>query len=580
MPGATTSRGATGRREPSVTHFSPGVGRTALRKSSILRELVHGLSDDFDLRPGRILGPYELLVPVGSGGMARVWAARHRGAGAVFALKMLMPHLAENAAFREMFFDEARIASRIRHENVARTFELVDLDGILTLVMEWVDGSSMVRMLRPGADDRDDAPRVALPVRHAVKILAETCAGLHAAHELVGDDGRPLAVVHRDVSPHNVLLTLDGRVKVTDFGVAKAIGKSHMTIAGQVKGKLAYMSPEQLIGGGVDRRSDIFALGSVLYEATTGERPFQGEHDPQVMTAIVMGSFVPPSEIVRGYPQGLEAILMRALATEPGARYATALALKQALEAWLATSGPPVGAPQISALLHERCGQELGARMSTLSITQPAPPPAPASGPHLRVESGGAMEIERRTPTPRAARSTGIGALGAFLAVLVGVALGLGVLLFVRNARRERRAAAELTMQAASASASATTIAPPPAGSTAPRVADGAPALDAAADDPPAPPSVVTLLVPAGAHLSVDGRAMPEGVTSVPRPDAGVVTVLVSAEGHEDALVDVKPTSAAEIDVALTPKPKPKPRSGAPKPDPDPTETMPPNPYD
>ncbi|MBN9163729.1 MAG: serine/threonine protein kinase, partial [Myxococcales bacterium] len=361
-------------------------------------------------------------MPVGSGGMAHVWAARHRGAGVVFALKMLMPHLAENASFREMFFDEARIASRIRHENVARTFELVDLDGMLTLVMEWVDGSSMVRMLRPGLEDREDLPRVALPIRHAAKIVAETCAGLHAAHELIGDDGRPLAVVHRDVSPHNILLTRDGHVKVTDFGVAKAVGKSHMTIAGQVKGKLAYMSPEQLIGGGLDRRSDIFALGSVLYESTTGERPFQGEHDPQLMTAIVMGNFLPPSEVVRGYPRGLEEIVMKALATEPDARFATALHLKQALDGWLAASGPPVGAAQVALLLQERCGPELNARTTGLSITQPAPPPQPVprpppSGPLLQVETSSAMEIDRRQELAPAAKATGVSTLGAILAV-------------------------------------------------------------------------------------------------------------------------------------------------------------------
>ncbi|MBX3219145.1 MAG: serine/threonine protein kinase [Labilithrix sp.] len=545
----------------------------------------HGLSDDFDLHPGRILGPYELLVPVGSGGMAHVWAARHRGAGAVFALKMLMPHLAENAAFRDMFFDEARIASRIRHENVARTFELVDLDGILTLVMEWVDGSSMIRMLRPGAEDREDLARVALPVRHAVKIVAETCAGLHAAHELVGDDGRPLAVVHRDVSPHNVLLTRDGRVKVTDFGVAKAIGKSHMTIAGQVKGKLAYMSPEQLVGGGVDRRSDIFALGSVLYEATTGQRPFQGEHDPQVMAAIVMGNFPPPSEVARGFPPGLEQILLRTLSTEPDARYATALDLKHALEGWLATSGPPVGAPQISVLLQERCGPELDARMTGLSITQPAvvppAPPSAASGPHPRVESGAAMELDRRTPVARAARSNGVSTVGAFLAVLVGVVLGLGVLLYVRNTRRERRAAADMALSDAAAMAVATT--PTEAIDTPPPMLDGA-----SGDllDPPAPPPeaprTVTLLVPAGARLFVDGRELPDGASSVPRPDAGVVAVLVTADGHEDAMVEVTPTSSEEIEVAMFVKAKPRPRSSAPRPDrdPDPPVAMPPNPYD
>ncbi len=548
------------------------------------------LPDDHELQPGQILGPYELLVPVGSGGMAHVWAARHRGAGAIFALKMLMPHLAENAAFRDMFFDEARIASRIRHENVARTFELVDLDGFLTLVMEWVDGSSMIRMLRPGPDERDDAPLVALPIRHAVKILSETCAGLHAAHELVGDDGRPLAVVHRDVSPHNILLTLDGRVKMTDFGVAKAIGKSHMTIAGQVKGKLAYMSPEQLVGGGIDRRSDIFALGTVLYESTTGQRPFQGEHDPQVMAAIVMGNFLPPSTMVRGYPKALEEIVMRALSVEPDARFATARELRHALEAWLASSGPPISAPQISLLLQERCGAELGARMAALSVTQPAvPPPAPShpamgSGPHAAYDSNSTMEVDRRTPLHVRTREPagGVSLASTIIAMLVGLVLGLGVLVYVRNALRERKHAAEaLVVDAGTARANAAPIptiasSPPDAGTlVVGDLDDGPAAADAASPE-------VTLRVPPGARLFVDGRELPADTTRIARPNAGVMTVLVKAAGHEDAIVEVKPTSPDEIDVTLIEKPKPKPRNSAPRPDLDPASTiaMPPNPYE
>jgi serine/threonine protein kinase len=550
--------------------------------SSILRGPVRrALPDDIDLHPGQILGPYELIVPVGSGGMAHVWAARHRGAGVVFALKMLMPHLAENVSFREMFFDEARIASRIHHENVARTFELADLDGILTLVMEWVDGSSLVRMIRPGEEDREDLPRVALPIRHAAKIIAETCAGLHAAHELVGDNSRPLAVVHRDVSPHNILLTRDGRVKVTDFGVAKAIGKSHMTIAGQVKGKLAYMSPEQLVGGGIDRRSDIFALGSVLYEATTGQRPFQGEHDPQVMAAIVMGNYRRPSELVRGYPRGLEEIVVRALATEPSARFATALELKKALERWLATSGPPVGTRQISLLLQERCGTELDARVGMLSITQPALPDA--SGPHPQVQTGGAMEINRRSPIahPPAAKPSGVSAVAASLAVLVGVILGLGVLVYVKNARRDRRVAAEMAMLDA---ASPTAFSPPVAlpASDASVVAVPVPVDDTAQLDAAmavAPPATVTLRVPEGARLFVDGRELPAGTTAIARPDAGSVMVLVKAEARENTFVEVKPTSPDEVDVAMAPRARPT-RSVAPQSGPASSLTMPPNPYE
>ena len=237
---------------------------------------------------------YDLLAPIGVGGMARVWAARVRGTTDIVALKMLLPELAENVEFRKMFFDEARIASRVRHPNVCSTFEMGEQSGTLYLAMEWLDGPSLMRVLRPGREDVTECERIPIRPRVAARIVADACAGLHAAHELVGEDGRPLGVVHRDVSPHNLLITSEGEVKITDFGVAKALGKSHMTIAGQLKGKLAYMAPEQLVGGTVDRRCDVFALGCVLYEITTGQRPFQGDHDPQVMTAIMMGRYEPP----------------------------------------------------------------------------------------------------------------------------------------------------------------------------------------------------------------------------------------------------------------------------------------------
>ncbi|HVH46527.1 MAG TPA: serine/threonine-protein kinase [Labilithrix sp.] len=534
--------------------------------------------DEHDFHPGRIVGSYELLVPVGSGGMAHVWAARHLETGAIFALKMLRPHLADNSAFRDMFFDEARIASRIRHENVARTFELVELDGILSLVMEWVDGSSLIHMLRPDPNARDDAPSVALPIRHAVKILAETCAGLHCAHELRGDDGAPLAVVHRDVSPHNVLLTLDGRVKVTDFGVAKALGKSHMTIAGQVKGKLAYMSPEQLVGGGVDRRSDVFALGSVLYETTTGQRPFRGDHDPQVMSAIIIGKCERPSSIVRGYPRALEEIVMRAMSTAPEARYATALQLRQALEGWLAASGPPLGAPQISLLLQERCGRELGERSSVLPISKPEPKPASAD-PRATIEPAGPTQAGKLRHHVRPERPGGVSMTTAVAAVLVGLVLGLGVLSYVhsaRNARKERRAARQELVLADAANAAVVT---PSTVSSVVALANDVGASARVASDAAVGDEVI-LRVPEGARLVVDGRELPEGTLSVPRPRTGAVSVLVRSETHLDRLVEVTPSSPGEIEVAMVGKHKPKQRAPAPRAIPAATIVMPPNPYE
>jgi serine/threonine protein kinase len=495
--------------------------------------------EDHDLFPGRILGPYELLVRVGAGGMARVWAARRRGTHQIFALKMLLPHLKENASFRDMFFDEAHIASRIQHENVCATYELVDLEGHLTLVMEWVDGTSLMHMLRPGASLEEPGPRVPLPLRHAVMIIAETSAGLHAAHELVDERGQPFSVVHRDVSPHNVLLTRDGRVKVTDFGVAKAFGKLHKTIAGQVKGKLAYMSPEQLIGGGVDRRSDVFALGSVLYEATTGQKPFQGEHDPQVMAAIIMGNFDPPTAIVPGYPLALERIVLRAMATEPEARYATALQLRQALEGWLAESGPLLGAPQIAAIVHERCGPELAERALATALAVPVPSSTP------RVDTP--MEVGRHVPADPVA---GTNLLGAFVAVLIGLLGGASVLFYVHEARRARS-----MHVVTSATFDASQTAPPvaPASTPTPEPVDASPYTIAGDREPP---PEIQLVVPEGARIFVDNKELPAGATSVPRPDGGTSALVVRADGRNDAILMLDASAPDLIEVKMTRKKK------------------------
>ena len=536
--------------------------------------MVTGATDQ-ELHAGLVLGPYELLVPVGSGGMAQVWAARQRSTGHVYALKMLLPHLTENASFRDMFFDEARIASRIHHENVCETYELVDLEGILTIVMEWVDGASLVRVLRPGPDDREDHPAVALPIRHAVKIVGETCAGLDAAHNLVDENGRSMSVVHRDVSPHNILLNADGRVKVTDFGVAKALGKLNVTISGQVKGKLAYMSPEQLVGGGIDRRSDVFALGSVLYEATTGRKPFQGDHDPQVMTAIIIGNMEPPSALVRNYPRDLEAIILKAMATSPDDRHPTAMALKQALDGWLMTSGPVLGAQQIAVLLHERCGQQLVRRAQSVSMP---PPQAPLSPHVLRVESGGGMEIDRRSRPSE--RKTETSMILAACAMLIGMAAGLGVLFYVHEIRKHRVGGDRADRGHAVIEDAGAPPAPPPTSApsathppvpvpmtTAVTIGD----LDDAVD-------TVKIHVPDGARIYVNGQELPSGSVGVARPEAGVLNVVVRADGKNDAVVVVDPHSAENIDVTMTrkrrlpaPPQPPSTTSGA---------SMPPNPYD
>ncbi len=537
---------------------------------------VHLESDE--LRPGTMLGPYELLMPIGVGGMAHVWAARVVQTRQLVALKMLLPQLAENQSFQEMFFDEARIASRIRHPNVCATYELAEHNGVLMLVMEWVDGVSVNRIFRPGPEGEDVQPRVAIPCRQAARIIGDACAGLHAAHELIGDDGRLLAVVHRDVSPHNLLLTADGVVKVTDFGVAKALGKSHMTMAGQVKGKLAYMSPEQLMGGGVDRRSDVFGLGCVLYEITTGTKPFRGEHDPQVMAAIVMGNYDPPSKVKPGYPPELEEIVTCALASSPDDRFPTADHMLHALEAYLRDSGPPMTSREVAGLLHDRCGDEILERMNALhededTLFEP---------PRQLAESGtGSMEIDHpQRPPPQPSGSKGLVFL--IVAALVGAGLGIGVLSYVRASKKTKSTTATATISAPSVTESAPPIVAPSVDAA---IVENAGELD---EPKPAvaPPNLVKLIVPPTAtnvSITVDGVPLPPGTDSVARPDAGSLTVLVRADRHEDIIVLIEPTTPDELEVKLQRKirkPRPNPSasaSGAPVEE---GPETPPNPYE
>jgi len=327
-------------------------------------DLVDDWSDlsTSSLGPGARLGRYELLLPIAYGGMARVWSARlhgQRGFSKLVAIKTILPHLAHSAEFERMFLDEARIAAGVHHPNVTEIYELGEEGHVLYLAMEWVNGESLVHVVR-GLNGQSIQ---AIDPRLAARIVAEACAGLHSAHELTDDHGHLLNVVHRDVSPHNILVSLEGGVKVTDFGVAKALGQSHQaTVAGQIKGKVSYMAPEIIGSNAFDRRSDVFAMGCVLYEAATGMVPFRGGNDPQVMQAILKHEYQPAPVAVRGFPLELAAIIDRALAVDPRQRFATAEQMRVAIEEWLMKSGPLVTPAQVGALVRQRVGAHLDKR--------------------------------------------------------------------------------------------------------------------------------------------------------------------------------------------------------------------------
>lgn len=270
----------------------------------------------------RRLGRYEVVGRLATGGMAEILLARvvgPQGFVRAVVLKRILDHLATREDFRHMFLDEARIVSRIHHDNVVQVHELGEEDGELFLAMEYLQGETVAGLMRRLVRDGER-----LPLALAAHIVAEAAAGLHAAHELVDEQGDPLGLVHRDASPHNLFVTYDGSVKLLDFGIARASGRFTQTEAGQIKGKFAYMSPEQCRGQPLDRRSDVFTLGTVLYELSTTRRLFVRDNDMATMRAVCREPLSPPSAYADGYPPELESICLRALERPRASRFASA----------------------------------------------------------------------------------------------------------------------------------------------------------------------------------------------------------------------------------------------------------------
>jgi eukaryotic-like serine/threonine-protein kinase len=304
------------------------------------------------LGPGSHLGPYTLLCAVAQGGMARVWAARGPN-GELVAIKTIRAELADDPVYRELFVDEARFAASVTHPNVCRVYGLGEQDGVLYIVMEWVSGESLARIVRPNKQAQAEP----IEPRMAARCLADTCAALDAAHELQTPDGRRLRIVHSDVSPQNLLATRGGEIKLVDFGVARALGLRGGKPAPRINGKAAYMAPEQAAGRALSHLSDVFVLGVCLYELTTTVRPFATGDWEATIERLLQGDFRSPQEIVPDYPEGLERIVLRAMAARPAHRYPNAKRMRDALEDWLRRSGPPIGRAELAAFVEMRAGR-------------------------------------------------------------------------------------------------------------------------------------------------------------------------------------------------------------------------------
>jgi serine/threonine-protein kinase len=288
-----------------------------------------------DPLPFSRLGRYGVRAKIAEGGMAIVYLGRSSDPERpIVALKVIRPEYARDLQFVAMFLDEAKLVSRLGHPSIVKVYEQASQDGQLFIAMELLFGQSLATVWE-ASEKR--GPRLAPEV--VAFIGARIADGLHHAHELKDDSGVPQKVVHRDINPSNIFITYAGQVKIIDFGLAKAVDRLTSTMAGVVKGKLAYMAPEQIAGPNVDRRTDLFALGTTLWELTVGQRLFKGANDAETMRNVREARVADPRTVLPSYPPRLAAILMRALAKDRDTRYATAAELAKDLDAYVMSGG-------------------------------------------------------------------------------------------------------------------------------------------------------------------------------------------------------------------------------------------------
>ena len=320
----------------------------------------------------RQFGRYELIEQIAAGGMAEIWLARQYGLPdfhRIVVVKKLNEDLKEDETFVRMFLDEARTSAQLTHPNVVQIYDLGFKDGEYFIAMEYIHGEDLVEVTHSAVEQAK-----LLPIGHVVRIVADALKGLHHAHTLVGSDGRPLGIVHRDASPHNVLVSYDGMVKLVDFGIAKARTQVEVTGSGMLKGKHAYMSPEQVRGETIDHRSDVFTIGIVLYELSTGHRLFVGRNEVETLESVLCAPIPRPSERVPGFPGKLEGIILRALERDPDQRYQSAQEMQLELERAVPTVP---GSAELALYMHELFAPIIEEKQQVLAFLKRSSGPTP-----------------------------------------------------------------------------------------------------------------------------------------------------------------------------------------------------------
>ncbi|MBV9949988.1 MAG: serine/threonine protein kinase, partial [Myxococcales bacterium] len=390
-------------------------------------KLVAPIDSSVRLKAPERVGPYTIHDEIGCGGMASVHLGKLRspsGFTRIVAIKRMHSDLARSPEFVAMFFEEARLIARIHHPNVVAALDCVAVDSTAMLVMDYVHGVSLDQLMRQLRGELLPEPIVSA-------ILVGAALGLHAAHEAVDEHGKNLGIVHRDVSPHNILVGVDGLPRVLDFGIAKAAERAQHTRTGEVKGKIGYMAPEQLFQNDVRREADIYSLGVIMWELVTGRRLFANDSHGQMMMRIANSVFDPPRSVNPSLSPEIEAVVMKALSRQPDARYRTALEFAKAIEACM----PPAYQRALGEWITETSADEPSHRSEIRSRIDISMPGRPREGvvdesvitSRLRIEPAGgtgSMSVVAPTAAPQRRRMLiGAGALGA-LTIVLG-ALGL-----------------------------------------------------------------------------------------------------------------------------------------------------------
>ena len=500
-------------------------------------------------RQPALIGKYEVVAGLGEGGMARVFLALQRNAfdtTKLVVIKQVRPEFATDQEFLAMFVDEARIALRFNHPNVVHTYEVIAEPPDFCLVMEFLEGQTLLQALRR-------IGREHVPLDEHIWILSQVLAGLHYAHELKDFDGTPLGIVHRDVSPSNVFITSSGEVKLLDFGIAKAAGAISLTQQGIMKGKLGYAAPEQCMAQGSDARSDVYAVGVMLWEAIAQRRRMAGDSHLAALQARVEDTEPSIETVIPDVPQDLAAACRKALARDPEQRFATALEFQKSLETYLHRRGRRSAAESVGWLVRSHFERDLAQLRQTIeahvsgnrsySSRPRLDTSMTASSSSALIRSAGSNEPPRATGLLAAWNSSsvqrrvllGAAALGC---VVVGASL---FSLFKSEPKRETNIATQSALAQPSAAPLAAvtgSAAPPPA----------------AAPTAPARVRLVVAASPARARLRLDGRRVENPYVAEVAADEREHELVVSADGYEPELRKLRFQRDLELRLVLAPQ--------------------------